>query len=102
MVIVLNELLVKLRMLVDRKSAVHLLDNGASHNFFSVNWCEQNGLEYKEGKWFSIQLVDEQEVPAVGKLYCLVDLGPIKTELTFYILYCNIPCVLGLSFFTSN
>ena len=98
MVIVLNELLIKLRTLVDRKSAVCLLDSGALHNFFSVNWCEQNGLEYKEGKWFSVQLADGQEVPAVGKLCCLVDLGPMKTALTFYVLDCNIPCVLGLPF----
>ena len=47
MVIMLNELLIKLRTLVDGKSTVCLLDSGASYNFFSVNWCEQNGLEYK-------------------------------------------------------
>ena len=98
MVIVLNESLIKLRTLVDGKSAVCLLDSGVSHNFFSVNWCEQNGLEYKQGKWFSVQLADGQEVPAVGKLHCLVDLGPMKTALTFYVLDCNIPCVLGLPF----
>ena len=50
------------------------------------------------GKWFSVQLVDGQEVPAVGKLFCLVDLRPLKTALTSYVLDCNISCVLGLSF----
>ena len=52
--IVLNELLIKLRTLIDGKSADCLLDYGASHNFFYVNWCEQNGLEYAQGKWFDI------------------------------------------------
>ena len=50
MVIIFNESLIKLRALVDGKSTDCLLDSGASHNFFSVNWCEQNGLEYKQGK----------------------------------------------------
>ena len=98
MVIVFNELLLMLRTLVDGKFADCLLDSGALHNFLSVNWCESNGLEYKQGKWFSVQLADGQEVPAGGKLYCLVDLGPMKTVLTFYILDCNVPCVLGLYF----
>ena len=98
MVIVLNESLLTLRTLVDGKFADCLLDSGALHNFLSVNWCESNGLEYEKGKWFSVQLADGQEVPAVGKLCCLVDLGPMKTVLTFYILDCNVPCVLGLPF----
>ena len=97
MVVVLNELLIKLRILVDGKSTICLLYSEALHNFFSVNWCEQNGLEYKEGKWFSVQLADVQEVPAIGILHCLVDLGPIKTAINFYVLDC-IPCVLGLPF----
>ena len=59
MVIVLNELLIKLRTLVDGKSTNCLLDSGASHNF-SVNWCDQNGLECKQGKWFIVQLEDGQ------------------------------------------
>ena len=99
MVIVLNELLINLRTLVDRKSAVCLLDSVASHNFFSVNWCDQNGPKYEWGKWFSDQLADRQEVPTVGKLHHLIDLGPMKMVLTLYILECNIPCVLGLPFF---
>ena len=98
MVIVLNELSIKLMTLVDGKSATCLLDSWASHNFFYANCCEQNGLEYKQGKRFSIRLADKQEVLTVGKLYCLVDLGSMKTALTFYILNCNIPCVLGLPF----
>ena len=98
MVIVLNESLINLRTLVDKKSTTCLLDSGASYNFFSVNWCDQNGLEYKQGKWFSVQLVDGQKVPTVGKLCCLVDLGPMKTALTFYVLYYNALCVLGLPF----
>ena len=84
--------------LVDGKSTDCLLDSGASHNFFSVNWYDQTGLEYKWGKWFYIQLEDEQEVPEIGKLHYLVDLGPMKTVLTIYILDCNILCILGLYF----
>ena len=56
MVIILNELLIKLRTLVDRKSVDCLLDSGASHNFLSVNWYDQNGFDYEKGKWFSDQL----------------------------------------------
>ena len=94
MVIILNEFLIKLRTLADGKSADCLLDSEASHNFFSLNWYDQNGLEYKWCKWFSIQLADRQEVPEVGKLHCLIDLGPMKTELTLYVLDCNGPCIL--------
>ena len=94
MVIVLNESLLKLQTLVDGKSTSCLLDSGALHNFFSINWCKQNDLEYEHSKWFNVQLEDGHEVPAVGKLCCLVDLGLMKTVLTFYILGCNVPCVL--------
>ena len=62
---------------------IGLLDSGASNNFFYVNWCDQNGLEYKWGKWFSIQLADGQEVHSVGKLCCLIDLGLMIAALTF-------------------
>ena len=72
------------------------LYSGALHELFSVNWCEQNGLKHEQGKWFSVLLADGQEVSAVGKLRCLVYLGPIKTVLTFHVLYCNVPCILGL------
>ena len=97
-VIVLNELLINLRTLTDGILSDCLSDSGALHNFLSVNWCDQNGLDYKLGKWFSIQLADGQEVPAVGKLCCLVDLGPMKMTLTFYILGCNVPYSLALLF----
>ena len=54
MVIVLNELLIKLKTLIYGKLTDCLLDNSASHNFFSIVWCDQNGLDYEWGKWFSI------------------------------------------------
>ena len=38
------------------------------------------------------------EVPAVGKVCYFVDLGPMKTALMFYVLDCNVPCVLGIPF----
>ena len=84
MVIILYKLLINLKTLVDGESANCLLDSGASHNFFFVNWCDQNGLDYKWDKWFSVQLADEQEVPSVGKLCCLVDLGPMKIAHLLY------------------
>ena len=87
-----------MRTLVDGKFIDCLLDVKTLHNFLSINWCEKNGLEHKEGKWFSIQMADGQAVLAVGKLFCLVDLGPMKTALTLYGLNCNIPCILGLPF----
>ena len=34
----------------------------------------------------------------LGKFICFVDLGPMKIALTFYVLDCNIPCVLGIPF----
>ena len=96
MFITLNELLINFKTLVDGKYNDYLLDHGVLHNFFSVNWCDQNGLENEWGKWFSIQMAEGQEVPAVSKLRCLVDLGPMKAALTFYVLNCNLLCLLGL------
>ena len=32
------------------------------------------------------------------KLSAFVDLGPMKTTLTFHVLQCDIPCVLGILF----
>ena len=66
------------------------------HNFFSLNWSNKNGLEYKWGKWFSVVLSDGQEVLAVGKLCCPIDLGPMKIVLTFYVLDCYVQFSLGL------
>ena len=43
-------------------------------------------------------LADGLEVPEVGKVRCFVYLGPMKTALTFYMLDCNVPCVLGIPF----
>ena len=34
----------------------------------------------------------------MGKLKCFVDLGPIKTVLTFHMLQCDFLCVLGILF----
>ena len=34
----------------------------------------------------------------MGKVKCFMDLGPIKTALTFRVLQYNIPCVLGIPF----
>ena len=98
MVIPFNELLINLQTLVDGKSADCLLNNGISHNIFSVNCCDKNGLEYKWGKWFIVKLVDGQGVPAVSKLCCLVNLGPIKRALIFYVLDYNVLCLLELYF----
>ena len=98
MVVVLDESLINLRTLVAGKSTDCLLDSGASHNFLSVEWCKENSIEYESGDWFSVRLADGQEVPVVAKLRCFVDLGPMKTALTFYILDCSVPCVLGLPF----
>ena len=43
-------------------------------------------------------MADRLEVPAVGKAHCFVDLGPMKTALTFYVLDCNVSCELGIPF----
>ena len=47
MVFILNESLIKLKTLIDGKFTDYLLDSGASHSLFSINWYKQNGLEYK-------------------------------------------------------
>ena len=41
---------------------------------------------------------DRLETHAVGKTHCFVDLGTMKTALTFYVLDYNVPFVLGIPF----
>ena len=67
-------------------------------NFLALDWCQKNKLKVENGETFGVWLADGLEVPAVSKVRCFVDLGPIKTALTFYVLDCNIPCVLGIPF----
>ena len=47
---------------------------------------------------FSIRLADGQNTFAMGKVKCIVELGPIKSALTFHVLQCDIPCVLEIPF----
>ena len=98
MVIALYNYLISLKTIICGKSAEYLLDSGASHNFLALDWCYKNELRVKNGETFRVWLADGLEVPAVGKVRCFVDLGPIKTVLTFYILDCNILCVLCIPF----
>ena len=77
---------------------VCLLDSGASHNFVSVGWCKANALEFGDCAQFGVRLADGQEIQAIGKFRCFVDLGPMKTALDFHVLECDVPCVLGIPF----
>ena len=98
MVIALHNQLITLKTTICGKLAECLLDSGASHNFLALDWCQKNELKVENGETFGVWLADGLEVPAVGKVYCFVDLGPMKTALTFYVLDCNVPCVLGIPF----
>ena len=98
MVIALHNQLITLKTTICGKSAECLLDSGASHNFLALDWCQKNELKVENGETFGVRLADGLEVPAVGKVHCFVDLGPMKTALTFYVLDCNVPCVLGIPF----
>ena len=74
------------------------MDSGALHNLLALDWCYKNDLKLKNGETFGLWLADRLEVPTVGKVCCFIDLGPMKIALTFYVLDCNIPCVLGIPF----
>ena len=83
MVVILDKQLLSLKTVINDSPATCLLDSGATHNFFSADWCKANGLKVDSTEHFSVYLVDGQEVSAVGKAKCFVDLGPMKTALTF-------------------
>ena len=55
-------------------------------------------LKVENGKIFGVQLADGLKVPAVGKMRCFIDLEPMKIAITFYVLDCNVPCILGILF----
>ena len=94
----LNNQLLSLKTVINDSPATCLLDSGATLKFLSADWCKANSLKLDSTEHFSVYLVDVQEVPTVGKVKCFVDLGPMKTALTFYMLQCDIPCVLGIEF----
>ena len=98
MVVLLNNQLLSLKTIINDSPAICLLDSGATHSFLSADWCQANGLKFDSTKHFSVYLADEQEISAVGKVKCFVDLGPIKTALTFHMIQCNILCILGILF----
>ena len=98
MVVMLNNQLLSLKTVINDSPATCLLDSGATHNFLSADWCKANGLQFDSTEHFSVRLADGQEVSAVGKVKCFVDLGPMKTALTIHVLQCDIPCVLGIPF----
>ena len=98
MVVILNNQLLSLKTIINDSPATFLLDSGATHNFLSADWSKANGLKVDSTEQFSIYLADRQEVSAVGKIKCFVDLGPMKTALTFHVLQCDILCVLVIPF----
>ena len=98
MIVMLNNQLLSLKTVINDSPATCLLDSGATYNFLSADWCKANGLKFDSTEYFSIYLADRQEVSAVEKVKCFVDLGPMKTTLTFHVLQCDIPCVLGIPF----
>ena len=67
-----------------------------------ISWLKisvrKKKFKVENDETFGVQLADRLEVLAVGKMYCFVNLGPMKTSLTFYVLNYNIPCVLGIPF----
>ena len=100
MVVMLNNQLLSLKTIINDSPATCLLDSGAIYNFLSADWCKANGLKFDFMEHFSVCLVDRQEVSAVENVKCFVYLGHMKTALiTFHMLQCDIPCVLGILFF---
>ena len=93
-----NNQLLSFKTVINDSPAICFLDSGATHNFLSADWCKANSLKVDSNELFSVHLADGQEVSAVGKVKCFVDLGPINTALTIHVLQCDIPCVLGISF----
>ena len=98
MVVALRNQLISLKTSIGSKSDECLLDSGVSHNFLALDWYYKNVLKVENGEIFRIWLADRLEVCAIGKACCFVDLGPMKTAITFYVLDCNVPCVLGIPF----
>ena len=98
MVVVLNNQMLSLKTVINDCPATCLLDSGATHTFWSIDWCKACGLKVDSIEYFSIHLSDEQKVSDEGKVKCFVDLGPMKTTLTFHVLQCDILCVLGIPF----
>ena len=94
MVVMLNNQLLSLNTVINDSPATCLLDSGTTHNFLSADWCKVNCLKFDSTEHFSVCLADRQEVSAVGKVKCFVNLGPMKTALTFHVLQCDIPCVI--------
>ena len=98
MAVILNNQLLSLKTLTNDSPAIFLLDSSTTHNFLSADWCQDNGLKLDSTGHIAVYLADRKKVSAVGKAKCFVDLGPIKTVLTFHMLQCDIPCVLGIPF----
>ena len=99
MVVMLNNQLISLKTVNYDSPATCLLDSGVAHNFLSADWCQANGLKFDSAEHFGVYLADRQEVSAVGKVKCFLGLGHMKTAVAFYVLQCDIPCVLGILFF---
>lgn len=97
--VVLNDFIIGIRTLINGMSSEYLLHSRALYECFALNWCNKKKLGFESRAQFNVRLVDRQEVPAVYKIRCLLYLGPMKTEMIFYILDCNEPCVLGIPFF---
>ena len=98
MVVILNSYLLSLETILNDRPAIFLLDSDKFYNFPSLDWYQVHGLKYNPNKHFGVCLENRQEVPAVAKVKCFVDLGPIKTAFIIYMLHCNIPCILGILF----
>ena len=98
MVVMLSNQLLSLKTIINDIPATCLLDSGATHNFLSADWCQANDLKFDSIEYFSIHLPDRKEVSPVGKVKSFVDLSPMKTVLSFYMLQCNIPCVWAIPF----
>ena len=98
MVIMMNNQILRIKIVIYDSLETCLLDSSAIYNFLWADWCQTNGLKIDSTEHLSVYLADGQEVSAVGKLKCSVDLGPIKTGLTFHLQQCDIPCVLRTPF----
>ena len=94
----LNNQLLSLKIVINNSPAICFLDIGATYSFLLADWCQANSLEFDSTEYFIVYLADGQGVSAVKNIKFIVDLGPKKTVLTFSMLQCDIPYVLGNSF----
>ena len=74
-----------------------LVDSGASHNFVSSQFVEDNGLVIEKGRKVQVKMANNDVVFTDKYVRCMVDFGVKSAYLLFTVLP-SCPLVLGLTF----